>query len=1466
VSKKPKPISGPKNKKNMKRIFQLFLLAVLVVTTSTAFSQITSTTTGGNWNATTTWVNGVVPGSNDPVIIAANATVTVNIDNAQALSVQINNRVSNNDAQLAFNANSQLTVGGTVTLNGNANNTRANLNMTSGGKLIATDIAVATATATHNLFTAGSGTINLTGSNSLPGTSSFATFNNLEVVSGVTTAAANLSIGGTLSVNTGATFNMAGFTLAVTGTVSNSGTVQTQNTTATALPSGKTWEGTVQFNAAGGGQTIPAATSFSTILLSNTSGTQTAAGAINALAINIPASTILNMSTFALNSTTVTNAGTMQTQHTATATPIPALTYGGTVQYNSLSGGQTVVATSYNNLTLSNTSGVQTAGGNVSVAGALITTTGGTFNLGTNTLGGTLAVTNNGTIRTGRASDGIPSRTWGGTIEYNRIDGGQALVDGTYATLLVSNSGSNTASGISAANLTMSNSATLTMSAPLAVSGTLTINSGSTLVMGTNAITTLGTAANSGTLKTENTATPYPAGKTWGGTIEFNGAAAQSIPSGTYSSATIILDNGSANTSGALSAAGLSVNSGSLTMSGALSATTLNIAATSTLNLQSNALTTTTTSGALGTIETANTSATPLSSGRTWPGTVVYNSGSAQTIVAGNYVDLNAAGGSRTISGTVAISGIFTKGDGSYTTTGSTVDFNGVNQTIPALDYNNLTITGSGNKTLSGTIRVFTTFSPGVGNTYIVTGSTIDFNSTTLQTIPAFNYDNLVISGNKGSSNSTLSGNIGVAGSFTFTASTSGGYNVVTTGSTVNYNGTGTQSVLVNSLLPYNNLTVSNTSAIVSLSGAATVNGTLSVIADAILDLGTNGSLAGTFTAAASQGTIRTAVAGATPITSGKTWGGTVEYYGTSAQTIVAGNYNILNIIGSRGANSITFINAGTIGIAGSLNASATFGGVSYIVTGNTVDFNGTGAQTIPAFNFNSLTISGARGTNTITLANGTVGIAGSFSITATGTPNYAVGNNTVNFNGTGAQTIPAFNYNNLTISGGRGTSTITLASGVVGIAGNLSITASGTLTYAVAGNTVNLNGSSAQSINFNNITINALQVNGGGTKTLTGAVIVTSGLALNDGVVVTTATNILEILSAGSITGGNSTTFIEGPLRRILNNASGTFPLGSRSGGTTGTSPVFAPLTIGATGTGGNSTVLAQYFRISPKTLSTTFGSEITQIDNCEYWSVSKTGGNAAPQIQLNWDANSDCNGAWPFITNNTTLRVAQLVNTTWTDVGRSAGSGTTSGSITSNSAQYATNNLVNVPFTLASSEVQTNPLPVKFSAITAKKVTNGVQVDWTIDAEENTKGYEVERSADGRNFASIGFKAAVGAGKYNFTDVNPIADAYYRIRAIDNDGKYGFSNVVRMRGGESEVVIKGFFSNRNQITVQHDAAVDGTVISVVTADGQMLKNVQVVKGSQLTQIDVSSAKPGLLVVRYQSRDKVETMKMVKQ
>ena len=58
----------------------LLILSLLSFNNKATAAAISSTTTGGNWNATGTWVGGVVPGSADDVTIVNGATVTLDVD------------------------------------------------------------------------------------------------------------------------------------------------------------------------------------------------------------------------------------------------------------------------------------------------------------------------------------------------------------------------------------------------------------------------------------------------------------------------------------------------------------------------------------------------------------------------------------------------------------------------------------------------------------------------------------------------------------------------------------------------------------------------------------------------------------------------------------------------------------------------------------------------------------------------------------------------------------------------------------------------------------------------------------------------------------------------------------------------------------------------------------------------------------------------------------------------------------------------------------------------------------------------------------------------------------------------------------------------------------------------------------------------------------------------------------------
>jgi hypothetical protein len=289
-----------------------------------------------------------------------------------------------------------------------------------------------------------------------------------------------------------------------------------------------------------------------------------------------------------------------------------------------------------------------------------------------------------------------------------------------------------------------------------------------------------------------------------------------------------------------------------------------------------------------------------------------------------------------------------------------------------------------------------------------------------------------------------------------------------------------------------------STSSAISITGTLTNTGTVSTT-----DTATGIAGAGTFTNSTNSTLNIRGPLSVTTFTATAT-DNTVNYNGTGAQSVRATSYYNLTLSGARtGANNITLPNGGTVNIAGAFSPMATFGTGNYVITGNTINFTGSGAQTVPAFNYNNLTISGAR-TASVTLENGgTIGVAAAFSPTATfSSGGWVVTGNTVNFNGTGAQTVPAFDYNNLTISGARAANSVTLANGgTVGVLGTF--TPSATFTsgaYVVTNNTVEYKGASAQTLapfSYAGLRINNASgvTLSGGNATATGVLTLTAGL-----------------------------------------------------------------------------------------------------------------------------------------------------------------------------------------------------------------------------------------------------------------------------------------------------------------------------------------------------------------------------------
>lgn len=173
---------------------------------------------------------------------------------------------------------------------------------------------------------------------------------------------------------------------------------------------------------------------------------------------------------------------------------------------------------------------------------------------------------------------------------------------------------------------------------------------------------------------------------------------------------------------------------------------------------------------------------------------------------------------------------------------------------------------------------------------------------------------------------------------------------------------------------------------------------------------------------------------------------------------------------------------------------------------------------------------------------------------------------------------------------------------------------------------------------------------------------------------------------------------------------------------------------------------------------------------------------------------------------------------------------------------------NLVEVIFG-SRPEAIPNPLPVVWGNVSVKKNGNGRNLlQWTTLEEENADRYLVQRSEDGRTFRPIGQVTARGnssvASHYSFED--PAAgDAYYRLIQIDADGKFAYSRIVSIKGGnKTSVVYDGVATVRIQTPAPRN-------VQLYDINGRMHVNTRIQNG--VGSIDVGSLPRGVYLVQVE-------------
>ncbi len=120
---------------------------------------------------------------------------------------------------------------------------------------------------------------------------------------------------------------------------------------------------------------------------------------------------------------------------------------------------------------------------------------------------------------------------------------------------------------------------------------------------------------------------------------------------------------------------------------------------------------------------------------------------------------------------------------------------------------------------------------------------------------------------------------------------------------------------------------------------------------------------------------------------------------------------------------------------------------------------------------------------------------------------------------------------------------------------------------------------------------------------------------------------------------------------------------------------------------------------------------------------------------------------------------------------------------------------------------------LPVELLAFDAFRQNDDVALEWSTASEINSSHFDVERSADGRNFQYLTkVQAAVFSSKileYGCLDKNPLRGTnYYRLKQVDMDGSYEYSQIVTVDFGAKEDILlyPNPFSNILQIDIHSE------------------------------------------------------------
>jgi type IX secretion system substrate protein len=444
-------------------------------------------------------------------------------------------------------------------------------------------------------------------------------------------------------------------------------------------------------------------------------------------------------------------------------------------------------------------------------------------------------------------------------------------------------------------------------------------------------------------------------------------------------------------------------------------------------------------------------------------------------------------------------------------------------------------------------------------------------------------------------------------------------------------------------------------------------------------------------------------------------------------------------------------------------------------------------------------------------------------------------------------------------------------------IKGDLSVSANGTLTTR-SGNIV-FGGLSAQSFTGTSVSFYDISLDkSSGIFTLNNDLTISNSLTLTNGIISTGSNKIdLSSNSTSAISGGSSSSFVNGNIERAITSNTSTYEF-----------PV------------GNGTTSTNFYQIDFVNNNLTGVSDLT----ASVSAVTESGNNVDSEIIANEGAGNN----YSDVLGDAIWEIIPTGTASGGDYGVHLHFGNLSGSLTDNlfgvlkrasgSTSYADwdsfHASTTVPaddavgrtvaggyakrsgfnsfseFGIATSQFS---LPVEWVDFHGYSKEQNNVLKWTTTSEINNDRFIIEKSHDGFEFSILGQIQGNGnfngLSHYSFTDESVSQEInYYRIKQIDFDGNFEYSKTINIHNLELKNSTHiSYLSNTNEIQINFgDQSKTNWNIIIIDYCGKIVYNNKLYNSSheQFVNFELPSLNHGLYLINLKSTSQSYTTRMI--